>query len=462
MSAWKKRDLVSTSFGMQINAKTSPRPAWVKSLKKLLWATDLSETSISKRLLIQIARIATQIAKDIWNGQLTLRAMSLVYTTLLSLVPLLAISFSVLKGFGVHREIEPFLITFLAPLGSKAEEIALRFVEFIDNTSVSALGYIGFAMLFYAVISLMQKIERAFNFVWRIEKSRSFPERIRDYLTLIIVGPTLMFAATGLWATIMGTNLMTSAADLAPLGWILSTSTRALPIILVIIAFTFVYAFVPNTHVKWQAALIGGIVSGLLWNAGGVGFALFVGNSANYPTIYSGFATAVFFMIWLYLAWMFLLIGSSISFYIQNPYSAGRQYEVLSIRMREKLALAIAASIGRHFYHAKPPHTVASIAEELSLPSTAVDPVLAAMVAGDLLVRVDAPDEAYVPAQSWDSVPISRLMLSIRSHGEDADQTSFIGTDKHLSALWDRFEHDLNQSIDDLTLKDLSVNATTD
>lgn len=412
--------------------------------------------SRARRLLARSVRILTQIAKDIWEGQLTLRAMSLVYTTLLSLVPLLAISFSVLKGFGVHREIEPFLITFLAPLGDKAEEIALRFVEFIDNTSVSVLGYVGFGMLFYAVISLMQKIERAFNFVWHVEHDRSFSERVRDYLTLIFVGPTLMVAATGIWATIMNTSTVETLAGVAPLGWMLDLATRAIPIALVIFTFTFVYTFVPNIKVHWRPALVGGVISGLLWNAGGLGFAAFVGNSGNYSAIYSGFATAIFFMIWLYVAWMILLIGCSISFYIQNPFFASQQSVDMSIRMREKLAFAIAALIGKRYYQGQSPLSVDSIADRMAVPAQLVESVLEPMEAEQLVIRTQGKDPGYVPARSWESIPISDLITCIRRHDESIIRTTMTMQNAHASSMWDSFEEGLTSGVVGYTLKDLA------
>ncbi|MCR9260464.1 MAG: YihY family inner membrane protein [Pseudomonadaceae bacterium] len=441
---------------MENSAETATPRSLVTRFKTHVWHRDLADMSRARRLLARSVRILTQIAKDIWEGQLTLRAMSLVYTTLLSLVPLLAISFSVLKGFGVHREIEPFLITFLAPLGDKAEEIALRFVEFIDNTSVSVLGYVGFGMLFYAVISLMQKIERAFNFVWHVEHDRSFSERVRDYLTLIFVGPTLMVAATGIWATIMNTSTVETLAGVAPLGWMLDLATRAIPIALVIFTFTFVYTFVPNIKVHWRPALVGGVISGLLWNAGGLGFAAFVGNSGNYSAIYSGFATAIFFMIWLYVAWMILLIGCSISFYIQNPFFASQQSVDMSIRMREKLAFAIAALIGKRYYQGQSPLSVDSIADRMAVPAQLVESVLEPMEAEQLVIRTQGKDPGYVPARSWESIPISDLITCIRRHDESIIRTTMTMQNAHASSMWDSFEEGLTSGVVGYTLKDLA------
>ena len=117
------------------------------------------------------------LTRDIVRGQLTLRAMSLVYTTLLSIVPLLALSFSVLKAFGVHNQTEPMLRSFLSPLGEKGEEVSHRIIEFIQNMNVGVLGSLGLALLLYTSVSLMQKIEESCNFLWHISQPRSIGER---------------------------------------------------------------------------------------------------------------------------------------------------------------------------------------------------------------------------------------------------------------------------------------------
>ena len=423
-----------------------------------VWQRNPAEISVSRRTLVKLVRIACRIAYDLREGQLTLHAMSLVYTTLLSLIPLFAISFSVLKGFGVHREIEPFLITFLAPLGERADEIAARLVEFIENTSVSVLGYAGVALLFYAVVSLMQKVERAFNSVWHITRDRTVTERIRDYLALIIVGPTLMFAATGIWTSILHTDVMEQLIDTLPLGWFMNLVTGILPVLLIITAFVFIYMLVPNTKVRWRPALIGGVVAGLLWNLGGVAFAVFVGTSGKYPAIYSGLATAIFFMIWLYLAWMILLIGTSISFHVQNPTSVIRPGQLLRLsnRIREKLALAVAVLVGERFYKGQPPHSVASLSSALGLPVAAVDDVVRALEGQGLLVSAGEDAVAYLPARSWDTVSVRHLIEKIRTHGEGSGLNSVTLTDQAIEEVWSRFERTLGVSVDEVSLRELS------
>jgi membrane protein len=168
------------------------------------------------------ARFVYALARDLAEGQLTLRAMSLVYTTLLSLVPLLAFSFSVLKGFGVHRQVEPLLYEFLQPLGEKGAEITEQIIGFVDNVRGDVLGGIGLALLIYTVISMIQKVEDTFNYIWQVQKSRSLARRFSDYLSVILVGPVLMVTAMGLLATISSSAAMQAIAEVEPFGSLLA------------------------------------------------------------------------------------------------------------------------------------------------------------------------------------------------------------------------------------------------
>lgn len=135
-----------------------------KKVENILWP-DMSGLSSRKIFALKVLRVTYASIMDLLGGQLSLRAMSLVYTTLLSIVPLLALSFSVLKAMGAHNEIEPFLFQFLAPLGEQGIGIGENIIGFIDNIKVGVLGSVGLGLLIYTVLSLVQKIENAFNMI---------------------------------------------------------------------------------------------------------------------------------------------------------------------------------------------------------------------------------------------------------------------------------------------------------
>lgn len=139
-------------------------------ITNFIWKVDVKSQPFWKRSAISVTRFVYLIITDLSNGQLNLRAMSLVFTTILSFVPLIAVSFSVLKAFDVHNQIEPALLNLFAPMGERAAELTSNIIGFVDNVKVGLLGTLGIAFLFYSVISLLTKVEEAFNYTWRIKK----------------------------------------------------------------------------------------------------------------------------------------------------------------------------------------------------------------------------------------------------------------------------------------------------
>lgn len=372
------------------------------------------------RIPAALLRLIYVLGRDLLEGQLNLRAMSLVYTTLLSLVPLIALSFSVLKGFGVHNQIEPMLYRFLSPLGEQGRELGLRIIQFVENMKVGVLGSIGLALLIYTVVSLIHKIESAFNYIWHISGTRGFVQRFSDYLSVLLVGPVLVFAAIGITASAMSTALMHRLLAIEPLGTLFVSLSKLVPLMLVIGAFTFVYVFVPNTRVRLGAALAGGIVGGLLWQLSGWAFASFVVDSTNYTAIYSSFAILIMFLIWLYLSWLILLIGAALSFYLQHPEHIRRDRDghPLSARERERLALLSAVVIAREYRADRPPWTVDALAEHCRAPAEALAEVLDALQRARILLPTCAQESpGYVPARAPDTITAAQVLQAVRCHG---------------------------------------------
>ena len=425
-----------------------------------VWETDLAALPRWHAMLLSLVRIAHAVVRSVIGEQLTLRAMSLVYTTLLSMVPLLAISFSVLKGFGVHNQVEPLLLNVLSPLGEKGVEITNEIIGFVENVKVGVLGFVGFALLFYTVISLMQKIERAFNHTWRITRERSLGQQFRDYLSVIIIGPALVFSAVGIMASLMNTAVVEMLSAIEPLGFMIRTGVKLAPFAMIIAAFTFIYMFIPNTRVNFRSALIGGAVAGVMWNATGWIFASFVVNSVQYAAIYSTFATLIVFLIWLYLGWLILLIGASIAFHDQHPenVTATRREERLSNRVREKLALLIAYLVGKSFYGAGPSWTADAMARRLGIPMDATESVLIALEQNGLLARTADEPPAYLPGRPLDTTRVADVLDAVRSAYEsDYLNPERLPNEAPVDAILRKIDAAAATALEDRTLKELAL-----
>jgi membrane protein len=438
-------------------------PAGVKFvLYNAIWSGRFDAKIGWRRAMIRLARLVLVLARDVTYGQLTLRATGLVFTTLLSLVPLLALSFSVLKAFGVYNQIDPLLHQFLAPLGEKSTDVSMWIITFIANLNVKVLGSIGLAMLVYTVVSLMQKIEESVNFIWHVPQLRSFARRFSGYLSVLLIGPVLVFSIVGIAATIMAAPQAEQLLATEPLGGMVYALGRTIPVFFVIGVFVFAYRFAPNTRVRMDAALIGGIVAGMLWQLASWAFAEFARTSTQYAAIYSSFAIFLLFLIWLYLNWLILLLGASIAFYSQYPqYLVLEQGEPrLSNRMRERVALILMHLIGKAYLDGAPPWTFSDLTQRLGVPTYALQRVLEALEQGGLLLRTGDDPPAYLPSRDIGSVTLKAVLQTVRTDGEE----HYLGPQAlpapaEIEAIMAKTDLAFDEQVRGLTLRDLMVPA---
>lgn len=436
---------------------------FISSLTQSIWLTELSDAPGWKTRLVGIIRILFAVLRDLKDGQLTLRAMSLVYTTLLSLVPLLAVSFSVLKAFGVHNQIEPLLLNLLTPLGPQGVEITANIIGFVEKMKVGVLGAIGLALLFYTVVSLMQKIEDAFNYAWRVTQVRPLHQRFSDYLSVVLIGPVLVFSAIGLTGTVMSNGFVIWLSGFEVLGWLIAGLSRLVPYILIIAAFAFIYIFTPNTKVKLVPALYGALVAGVLWETAGRIFAGVVVTSTNYVAIYSAFAALIFFLIWLYVGWIILLVGANIAFYVQNPdYVTSPRRELnLSNHMKERVALTIMLHVARNFYHDKTALTGKQLANRMRIPSDIIEQVLSALEKQSLISQTNDKTPRYLPAQPLEEMSVADVLHSVRHANEDQHLNSnMLPSDTDVDAVFEQMTNTLNATFAEQTIKQLIKKET--
>ena len=429
-------------------------------LKKLIWEGDLSALPWWQAWLIKSVQICYVVVRDVADGQLTLRAMSLVYTTLLALVPLLAVSFSVLKGFGVHTQIEPLLLKFLSPMGEKGIELSSRIIGFVDNVKAGVLGSVGLALLIYTVISLIQKIESAFNYTWRVKRSRPIAQRFSDYLSIILVGPVLIFTALGITATLTSTAMVQKLVAIEPFGSLLQIVSHLLPYLLIITAFTFFYIFVPNKKVQLTSALIGGTTAGVIWEITGWGFASFVSTSTRYTAIYSGFAILIMFMLWVYLSWLILLVGANIAYYHQHPecLTPERRSLRLSNRLKEKLSLLVMFMVGQNHYHNRPEWTLDDLAQQLHVPADVLEPIIESLENKRILASTATDPPTYLPGRPLDTTEIKDVLHAVRTANEVQNSNL---NDLPAEIVVDQVINDLDQAIakklGGLTIKEFAL-----
>ena len=369
-----------------------------------------------QRLGIQSLRLATAVGMEFRNRLLDARAAGLVFTTLLSLVPFLAVMFSVLKAFGIHHVIEPSLAQALEPLGPKGQEITTTIVRFVDNIKIGVLGVVGIGGLFYTTYSLIDKIEQALNAIWQVREGRTWGRKFADYLSAVLVGPVLVFSAFGLLASLHNHTVVERLLEMEPLGTLVVWSGEVIPFLMLCGVFTFFYKMIPNTDVHLRSALVGGVAAAILWGIAGEAFAKFVASSAKYSAIYSSFAVLILFLLWLYAGWMIVLIGAQLSFFHQYPtaYLSRLLWEQGTVVFREQLALKVLRVLGHRYLKGDRPLRLPELSSELNMPLSLVEEEVERLVENGFVGRLQEPEGVSL-IKSPDLIFVKEVLDSVRN-----------------------------------------------
>jgi membrane protein len=366
--------------------------------------------------LIRGMRYPYAVVRDLSRPDIKLRAMGLVYTTLLSLIPLAAFSFAILKIFRARSDLRVAvyqLFSALGPVG--AQQLTSRVMDFANGVGGGVIGSVGFALLAWTLVGTIKKVEDSFNFLWRVQQARSFARRVSEYLTLIVVGPCILVVFIGMSRRALESAPLRMLGHLPLIDILTAAGVKLAPYVMVTAFFTGLYLFVPNTRVQWRPALIGAVVAGVLWAGVGRVFTAFVVHSTRLTIVYAGFAFIVAALLWTYLGWLILLAGANLSFYIQNPtyLRLGLQELRLSSGEVEYLALRLMYLVGRTYVTGGKRWSVNGLATELGLPGVAVAQMVATLELAGLLVVTE--EEELLPARDIGHIPVSEILEIARS-----------------------------------------------
>ena len=380
-----------------------------------------SEDSKLRSFSLRAFQVGFAVARDLAQGQLSLRAMSLVYYTVISFIPLLALTFSVLKGLGAHNTMEPALLNLLSPLGDRSVEVTQNIIMFVENVRVDVLGFVSLGVLLYTVLNMMQKIEGAFNFIWSVSEGRKFATRVSDYLFALIVSPLLIFISVGITSYINTNFFARYVETLLFGGTILQIFGTATAFLFMSMAFAFAYRFIPNTHVRFGPAFIGGMMTTVIWKAMGLVFQGVFASSSSNEIIYVAFFTIILVMIFIYLGWLVLLTGSSIAYYIQNPgrIRTGRQRLRLSIAEHESSVLSVAYLVIERFQKHETPWSANELANYLQLNGVIVDDVIDTLLGIGFIIPTNQEPQRYLPAGAVGDKTIKSLWKQMRHYVPD-------------------------------------------
>ena len=427
---------------------------YVRRIRRYILSYDASDPGQKPEYIRHYLQILIMIGHDLLDGMVSLRSMSLVYTTILSIVPLLAISLAQLKSFGIHYQLEPTLVNLLAPLGESSVELASRIVFFVDNVKIGVLGGLGLALLMFTIMSLIQKVESSLNYTWRLPQGGNLVKRVINYSSVFLVVPALMFTAVTISASSKSSLISNLITHIPYLDIVVGIGGKIIPYVLIVGAFFFIYLVVPNTRVNRHSAFLGALFAGLLWKISAVLFGWFIDYSTNYTAIYSGFAIFLMLLIWIYLAWLIVLSGSSFAYYHQYPQRLKwrRGDFHLSVRMREQLIFQLMVNIARHHHRQSPVSTtVDNLARYQRVPIEVIRRMIHCLKEDGLIMSSNNRPRRYFPARSADDIRLVEILRSAR-RAEDNRQRGSLYCEPAVASLLEKMDSEYQSWLGEQTL----------
>ncbi len=430
-----------------------------KFLRRDVWTIDPDALPRAKRLGVQLLRLLIAVASEFQYRLLDARAGGLVYTTILSLVPFLAVTFSVLKGFGIHQQFEPRLAQAMEPLGEKGAELTERIIGFVHNLNLEVLGAVGVAGLFFTAYFLIDKVEDALNAIWQVRQGRPWTRKFTDYLSVVLVGPLVVSIAFVMIVAAQSSWFVQELLAIEPLGHIYLWLTQFAPFVLLCGFFTFFYKFVPYTKVQLTSAVIGGITAAVLWDLAGAIFAAFVAGSARYGAIYSSFAIVILFLLWLYVSWVVVLIGAQIAFFHQHPlaFQAHMFWKRGAHASRELLALTLLVHITQRYLSGGQPYRLGDLASDVDAPLGLVEDFLDEFVEAGVLCRMVEP-QGVTLVRAPESITMKEVLRIVEQKDMSPAEAPYETRDPVKNFL-QRRDQAVNLSLGDMTLRTFALES---
>lgn len=409
-------------------------------------------------ILGRIVRIGHLVVKGFNEDDLTIHASSLTFVSLTSLVPLLAVAFAMLKGFGVGTEQINTLAhaEWLLEMPEAMQAFVEQVLNIVNNTNFSTLGFVGLIVAIFTAIMLLANIEKSFNRIWGVSKNRSLPRQITSYTSVLVLLPLLIFTAISLRAqlainaSIPGVDINISVAN--------SIIRQTVSFLLVWAAFACLYVMVPNVSVRLKPALISSLLFTLLFLGWQKIYMVLQFGVARYNAIYGVFAAVPVTFAWLYAAWVIILLGAEFTFAMQNSetYQLEGAAENASIRSRLLIALLVMRSAGQSMLEGKAFFDSSVFARDNRVPIRLVNSVLAVLVKCGFLTQVGDQRTGYVLIKAPEIVHLGDIVNAIMSSGAKPDVADVLTLDENIKEVLGRLERCFKTEYGSLTLRDLA------
>ncbi len=383
-----------------------------------LWELEPDSLSKARCLGLKFLRVCALVVKGFREDKCPIHASSLTFTTVMAMVPLLVILFAIAKGFG-FEQISELLIQKTADMPPAFQDAVGTILKTVGSASTGALGSIGVVFFLWAAINMLSSVEETFNIVWGIKTPRAFPDKVRNYIVILVVAPVLLVVANAGMPVILG-----FAGKLTWMGPFLKLGLQAIPVVVMAITFTLIYVMMPNTKVKISAAFTGAFVSAILT----ILFQLAIiklgvlATSAN--KTYGTLAAIPLFLSWVQISWQIMLFGAEVAFSIQNAGTYARERLAVNPSARSRLCLgfALMKKITAAFETGKGPFDTIAYGTANRVPVRLVNDVIAILAKNELVAEAADRQGCYTLLRDPSDISARAIADAILNEGADPDE----------------------------------------
>ena len=366
-------------------------------------------SSQSKFTNVKIA--VTKALENYKRANSSMWVNSLCFYTILAMVPMFAILFSLGSWLGINDYFLRKIIEY-SPLNEESVELLVRFARnFIENTRTGVLAGLGFLTLGWTLISMFSIIEKSFNNIWRVSKNRMLLRKITDYISFIVLFPILLGISSGALRllTVFGYN-----------NSYLRVLEKIIPFFTLMIFFTILYMIIPNTKVNFIPAFISSIFISLFFCGFQSLFILLQGMVNTYDRIYGSFSVVFIFLFWLRIMWFFLILGAHSSYYLQNrdmKLLVGSVDQV-SFLSKEYVAVAVIDELVKRHILNLPPITLKELVQVYGFPYEVVKKILSIFIKAGFVGQIgNGEEKSYVIIKNVDTIDFKTIYSILERSG---------------------------------------------
>ena len=330
-----------------------------------------------------------------------------------------------------------------------------KILQYIGNTNVKTLGWMGVGALLITVFTTVGNVERAFNTIWAVKKDRTSWRKFTDFFSIIVICPLVVLIAASFTVAVQKTDVVHAFIANPAYDWLEKLLLKGVSLALVWLGFTFAYAFIPNTRVKLKAAALGGVVAGTMWQIAQWAYINWQIGFTKYNAIYGSFAQLPLFLMWLYISWVLVLLGAEISFAAQrlNAFVRRGLSEGLSPLARQKAAVLALAHLAKRFQAGLAPQTLPETAQELRLPEDVLGGVLGILAEAGMAVKIGEEDnQGYGLAVSPELIHVADVAGAVMECGGGDECGVLMADDARMESLFTAFGLAVRQSQANVTL----------